>query len=198
MALAGAAPALIGTVATAQEPGEAEAKLREALRAVTLQVRTVAGERDVAVAEKVTLEARKAELEAQVKQLIADRESLEKTAATLKEKLAASEEDGASLKGSLQRSENNFKLASEVAAQKEAERAKLADQVKRLEVAIADREGKNGELYKLGNEILNRYKQHALGDAILAKEPFVGITRVKLDRLAQKYETRLYENRVRP
>ena len=59
-----------------------------------------------------------------------------------------------------------------------------------------DRELKNLELYKTGREILTRYEKFGLGDAIGAKEPFVGLSRVKLENLVQDYKSKLLNQTV--
>jgi DNA repair exonuclease SbcCD ATPase subunit len=73
----------------------------------------------------------------------------------------------------------------------EAERKRLAAQVPVLQQLVADREAKNLALYQLGDEILARYGKAGLGDALGAKEPFVGFSRVKLENLVQDYKNKL-------
>jgi hypothetical protein len=78
----------------------------------------------------------------------------------------------------------------------ESERAKLAVQVITLQRVVADRETKNLELFKAGNDILDRYEKFSLGDALSAKEPFIGITRVKLDEFVQDYKDKLSVQKI--
>ena len=63
---------------------------------------------------------------------------------------------------------------------------------------IDDREAKNLALYNLGNEILTRYEKYGLGEALAAKEPFTGVTRVKLQELVQDYRDKISDQRVTP
>jgi hypothetical protein len=67
-----------------------------------------------------------------------------------------------------------------------------------LKRKLDDRDRKNFELFKLGNEILKRYEKFGLGDALAAREPFTGITRVKLQNLVQDYQDKLADQRVKP
>jgi hypothetical protein len=67
-----------------------------------------------------------------------------------------------------------------------------------LQRTVADRETKNAELFKIGNEILNRYEKYSLGEALLAKEPFTGITRVKLETLVQDYQDKISDQKTTP
>ena len=80
----------------------------------------------------------------------------------------------------------------------ESERARLADEEIILKRKLADRETKNLELFRLGTEILRRYERFGLGDALAAREPFTGITKVKLESLVQDYEDKLVDARVKP
>jgi len=56
---------------------------------------------------------------------------------------------------------------------------------------IADQKTKNSEMYRLASEILDRHAKFSLGTAIMAREPFVGITKVKLENLVQQYDQQL-------
>jgi len=62
---------------------------------------------------------------------------------------------------------------------------------------VDDREAKNLDLYTTANEILTRYEKFSLGDALSAKEPFVGATRVKLLELVQDYKDKLMTEKTR-
>ena len=90
-----------------------------------------------------------------------------------------------------------WKMAYEqiqTAAQKsDAERSKLASESIILKRKVEDRERKNLELFRTANEILTRYEKFGLGEALGAKEPFTGITRVKLD-----YQDKIADERVKP
>jgi hypothetical protein len=80
----------------------------------------------------------------------------------------------------------------------EAERTKLADEKLVLERRVAYLEAKNVALFNLGNEILGRYEDFSLGNALSAKEPFIGVTRVKLENLVQDYQDKLLDQKAAP
>lgn len=86
----------------------------------------------------------------------------------------------------------------QLANETKAQRAQLAAQVPVLQRTVADREAKNLALYRLGGEILTRYERFGLGDAIGAKEPFTGLSRVKLENLVQGYKNALRDQAVIP
>ena len=94
--------------------------------------------------------------------------------------------------------EKDDKEYVQLAKAKEEARAQLAAQVIVLQRTIDDRETKNLALYTLGNEILTRYEKFSLGDALGAKEPFTGLSRVKLQELVQDYKDKISDQRVIP
>ncbi len=77
-------------------------------------------------------------------------------------------------------------------------RQKLAAQIIELQRLVVDRETKNLQLYQTANDILVRYEKFSLGDALAAKEPFVGITRTKLQNLVQGYQQKLAQGTTPP
>ncbi len=76
--------------------------------------------------------------------------------------------------------------------------AKLAADNLSLTRRAEDRETKNLELFRLGNEILKRYEQFTLGQVMLAKEPFIGLSRTKLENLVQDYQDKIADQRAKP
>ena len=98
---------LAAEAAWSQQPqaAAAEAKLREGLRAATLQVRTLQGERDQLAIEKAALENEKTalaeKLEALTKEAAANQEAAAKVSAALETKLDARETENAQLSASL-------------------------------------------------------------------------------------------------
>jgi chromosome segregation ATPase len=79
----------------------------------------------------------------------------------------------------------------------EAARAQLAAEAAVLQRTVEDREMKNMQLYDTANEILTRYKNFSLGDALAAKEPFVGVTRAHLQELVQDYKDKIDSEKVK-
>ena len=53
-------------------------------------------------------------------------------------------------------------------------------------------------MFKVANEILVRYERFGLGDALTAREPFTGITRVKLQSLFEDYQDKLTDQKIKP
>jgi hypothetical protein len=194
--------AFIAPVRAQEQAANAATKLREMLRATMLQLRA-------AETEKATLQAAQTEsaakekalteqVEALTRQSAADKDASDKTISDLKAKVADQEQEIVQLKGALEKWKEGYAKAADIANAKEAERAKLAGQVILLDRKVADRESKNVELFRIGNEILKRYERFGLGDALLSREPFVGITRVKLENQVQDYQDKLLDQRIKP
>lgn len=168
-----------------------DARTQQAMRNMTARLRAAETERDNLQAAKVQSDLEKKtltdRLDALTKQATADSEALKAAKAQLTER----ETENGQIKDLLQKLQQSQTQAVDVARKVEAERVKLAGQVIDLRRKIADRETKNLALYKLANEILTRYERFGLGDALAAKEPFTGISRVKLENLVQDYQDKI-------
>lgn len=206
-----AALLLTACSALAQQPaaGGAEAKLREQLRATLLQLRTAETEKANLQASHSTLEAQNktltADLDAKKKEfdkLVADSEAAQlqarKEIGELTGRLTEREADLVKHRAALEKWRLAHRQVTGVAQKKEEQRAAAAQKVIELQRTIADRERKNAELYKVGDEILTRYAKFGFGDALAAREPFTGLTRTKLEGLVQDYKDRLLDNVTTP
>ncbi|MGB8165869.1 MAG: hypothetical protein WCF18_00060 [Chthoniobacteraceae bacterium] len=193
---------LLAPTRAVDQPNPAEAKLREGLKNTMLQLRAVQG-------EKATLEATRADLEAQVAALTEKLERLEKQSTeekTAAEKRIAEQTERLvdrgnvvmKLEADLAQSQKAHQEAAALAAKKEADRGKLASEKIVLDRKVADQQAKNVKMFEVGNEILTRFEKFSLGTAIVAREPFVGLTRVKLQNLMQDYGDKLAEQKIKP
>ena len=185
----------------AAEPADTiETRLRERLRDTTLQLRDAEAAAETARAALQAAQAQSAdekqalteELQAITKEANANKLAA-KAVDNFKSQVAHQDKEIAQLKEAAE----NCKQAAELARNKEVERAKRTDEaVIELERLVADRQAKNLALYKIASEILVRYRKFGLGDAITAREPFAGITRVKLQNLVQDYQDKLLNERT--
>lgn len=187
---------------SAAESNSGETRLREALRNTLLQLRTAETERaDLQAAQAASAREKKdltAKVDALVKQGKSDRITADTTIGVLKTKVSEQDGEITRLKAAVEKWEADYKQKDEVARATEAERAKLAEAKITLERRIADQQTKNHALFKLGNEILTRYEKFGLGQALTAREPFVGITRVKLETFVQDFQDKLSDQRINP
>lgn len=177
-----------------------DARLRQALRNVTLQLRTAENDKAALQATQTALADEKKALskkfDALKNDVVAERAQNDKAMAELKAKLAAQEAEITRLKAEGEKWRASSAEAGALATSKEAERAKLSARLTSLERQNDDLRRQNLQLFRTANEILTRYEKFGLGEALLAREPFVGETRTKLENLVQGYADTLAANRA--
>jgi len=125
-----------------------------------------------------------------------DKGTLEKSIADMKSKTPDTTKALDQYGSDIQLWKTGYDQYVQFANQTEAARAKLAVEAILLRRLVDDREAKNLELYTTAGEILTRYEKFSLGDALAAKEPFVGLTRVKLQELVQDYKDKLLTEKI--
>jgi len=172
-----------------------ETKLREALRNTMLQLRDAQNQEAVLQASQAEsddkIKALTSHIEALTKQSASDKDVSEKNISELSTKVTDMAAQIARYKEALAKWESAFRQAAAVAKEKEDERSKVASQAIILQRVASQRETQNVELFKISNEILDRYEKYSLGQALLAKEPFTGIMRVKLENQVQDYQDKI-------
>ena len=192
----------LATVSAQQQPDPAVVRLRDTLKNTMLQLRTVQTDLVTLQSEKDALEAEKKTLTDQVsaltKQAIEDKDTNDKKVTDLQTKLTAAESEIAAQKAAIEKWKVALQNMTNTAQTKEAERAKLAARGIVLDRQVADQKTKNAEMYRLGSEILNRYEKFGLGEALTAREPFVGLTRVKFENLIQDYSDKIKDQKIQP
>lgn len=199
-----AALVLMGSAlpSAAQAPSPAEEKLRDALKGVTVQLRAAESEKAVAVAEKAAADQKNTELTAQVEKLSKQLALVSREKTEVQEKataiqnnlegvLAKKQEELTAYQKSLDKWRAAHSEISDIAKKKEAARAALESKSAALERNVTDLRSRNLALFATANEILDRYRKFGLGQAISAREPFTGLTRVKLQNQVQEYNTQL-------
>jgi hypothetical protein len=190
-----------------------EARLRDALRASTSQLRAAEDDRTRLQAEsaeqKKELEALKAKLAAAQAAPRPAPKTNDRELAELGRKLDAQTEAAGRLSRDLiqcqtvsrEGSEASRAAAREAARQQEEERARsgqLGARVEALAEQLNDCRARNASMYSLAGEVLTRYQKVGLREVISAREPFVGKKRVELENLAQDYEDKLRDQKVAP
>ena len=132
------------------------------------------------------------------KQSVADRSTNDKTVADLTARAADQKAAIARLEAALATAKADGEKEAARARTAEAQGVKLTAENLALQRRVADREAKNLALFMIGSEILGRYEDFSLGNALSAKEPFVGSSRAKLENLVQDYQDKLAEQRAKP
>lgn len=193
-------------VAAHAQESDMLAQLRAALRSATAQLRELQDVQAAAQAKQTELEKQNEALRQQVDTLTKqlgeqsagatktakaepDRAALDQAVADFNRRLAAQSE-------TLEKWKAAYSEAAGIARAKETERSQIASKVDGLTARATDCEAKNGELFKVGNEILDRYAQMDFSDALGAREPFIGFKRVELQNLVQDYRGKLTDQKV--
>jgi chromosome segregation ATPase len=196
-----ALPASILKAETAQ-PSAAEAELRESLRNTMLQLRTSENDKAVAQAALTESEDKNKTLTEQFektnKEKADQKIAAEKAKAELEVQVSERDKVIEQYKEVLEKAKAEIKRVTDLATTTEAQRVKLQDQSNQLSHRVTDQQTKNANMYKIANEILQRYEKFGLGDALTAREPFTGITRVKLQSLFEEYQDKIDDQRIKP
>lgn len=199
---------LAGTsLATAQEASLEEqlqaenAKLRDALRSLTIRMQAAETEAATIKASQTALEEKNARLEREVEstaqRAAADKDLAAQAMRELKAALDKRTAEATQVRTALDEWKVAYERAAEVANAKEGARLELSGRVAELEQEVSTRERNNLELYRVAVEILDRYENFALGKAVLAREPFTGLARVSLENQVQEYKEALLDHRDR-
>jgi len=188
--------------AQAPQMSPAEQKLRESLRNTMLQLRNSENDKAVLQAAQAESDEKVKNLTEQVeklsKQIVADKDAADKAAAALQGQVDERDKQIVVFKDGVAKLQVELKRVTDIANATEAKRAKLEDQVNVLNRRVADQQTKNAGMFKIANEILLRYEKFGLGDALTAREPFTGITRVKLQSLFEDYRDQLTDQKIKP
>jgi len=184
----------------AAEENGVETKLREALRNTMLKLRDAQGQVATAQAAQIAAEDKIKELAAKndslAKDLLAERNTSTNMITELKTKLDERGTVITSLQAKLEKWKKSYSELTAFTAHKEAERAKYLDKSTKLERQVANQQVKNLEMYKAGMDTLSRFEKFGLGEAILAREPFIGTTKVRLENLIQDQSDKLTDARI--
>lgn len=207
-----AAPPLL-----AQQPGDLETRLRDALRQATSRVRTLED-------DNARLAARQAELEAELarrgagggdgaaaaasadalkrrigelERLFGEREKAYQEAVdAFNVRLAEERQQALQIQEAGQRWKAAHEDAARLVRAREAERQALAAELASVTAAAAGCAARNRALFQIGSEILDRYAAVDMADVLARREPFIGTTRVALENQVQDDEDRLLDNRI--
>ena len=190
------------SLSAAEAANEGADRLRSALKDTMLQLRNAQGElAGLQANQAANADEKKAvteKYEALKKQIVADRAAADKSLATLTVQLSEQKQAIARLNEALEKAKAEGERAALATKTAEVEGSRLATENTAWARRVADREAKNLALFLVANEILSRYEEFSLGNALRAKEPFVGLTRTKLENLVQDYQDKILDPRVRP
>jgi hypothetical protein len=191
-----------------QQDGEA-ARARAALRQATTQLRDLQDQNASLLAKQSEAERDRMEF---ARKLAEDEKEIAALRLELKNSQGATDKATSQATAQLEAQKEDLakseaaymeNLAKWQAAYMEAsDTARLRDEeTKRLDASLVQLrqreqacEGMNGELYKIGNEILALYQNQSLFGVIRGTEPVTRLKRVEFEELIQKYADQLRAN----
>ena len=186
----------------AEQTAGAEVKLREALKTTMLQLRDAQAQLANLQGTQTDIEDKNKALEAKLKTLTSaadvDRLASEKAISDLKGIIPAKDGEIGKLKDELEKAKAAIEQKNSLITATEEKRRKFEERSILLDRRVADQQAKNLAIYKIGLEILGRYEKFGLGDAISAREPFIGKTRVKFENFVQDFQDKLAEQKIKP
>jgi chromosome segregation ATPase len=195
-----AALASTGAVLMGADPAPADDHLRTELRDATLQLRAAQSDLTAAQALQAATASEKEALAATVaalrKELTANQSTADKAANDLQTQMAALKVENGKLSNALEKTRSDVEKLNKDLQEAAARGAKLKSETIILTRKVSDLESRNLALFLTGNEILTRYQDFSLGTALSAKEPFVGLTRTRLENLIQDYQDKLSDQRA--
>lgn len=194
---------LAQAVALGADPAPSELdRLRSALRDVTIQLRTAQAELASAQAMLGTSEDQRKQAEARVealqKQAEAERSSSKQTIADLNQRLQTRSAENGKISTELSLARTEWTKAAGQAKAAEEECRRLSDQNAEQRKRILILQAKNTALFLTANDILTHLSDFSFGNALKAKEPFVGSARAKLETLVQDYQDKITDERDKP
>ena len=176
------------------------AKFREALKNTMLKLRDTQGQLANAQAATIAAESKVEDLTSKNKELTKDLVSERNAASTqisdLNKKISVRDGSISELQASLANWKKSYEDVTKLAAQRENQRAIFEAKSIKLERQVEDQQFRNIQMHKIGMGILDRYEKFGLGDAILAREPFTVVQRVKFQNLIQDFSEELNDARI--
>jgi chromosome segregation ATPase len=183
-------------------------RMREALRNTMLQLRDAQNQVATLQASQAASDQQNTDLKAKLdtmttqlaavsKQAADDQADSQKTIADLKSQVADQTAEVARYASAIDEWKKAYAQVTGQSKAREAARIDLAGKVIVLQRMVDDRERQNLDLFKTGNDILDRYQNFSLGDVLASKEPFIGVNRVHLQEQVQDYKDKLLDSKVR-
>ena len=190
--------ATIPSVYSAEE--DPTAKFREALKNTMLKLRDAQGQLANAQAATIAAESKVEDLtsknETLTKDLVSERNAASTQISDLNKKISVRDDSISELQASLANWKKSYEDVTKLAAQRENQRAIFEAKSIKLERQVEDQKFRNIQMHKIGMGILDRYEKFGLGDAILAREPFTAVQRVKFQNLIQDFSEELSDARI--
>jgi len=189
---------LAAAPARAQD-ASAEARLREALRNTTIELRAL---QDSQAALTAQLDQMKQERDALKQQLDAAKNAppvADPQVAQLRDAVAALQQQNGALQTGLQKWQTGYQQAADLARAKDSESRQLSGQLTQQSSRLQACTAANGKLIAVANDILHLYRTQSFRSLLVGSyEPLLGFKKVELENLVQDYEDKIEDQRLQP
>ncbi len=121
---------------------------------------------------------------------------LQEQAQSLEMKLKQTDEAFAKTKGELQATERTNKDLNLELKKTKTEKQSLTTELKRTTRDLGQCSSNNAALCTIAGELVKKYKNKGIGDALLEKEPLTQFKKVELEQLTQKYRDEIEQLQI--
>jgi chromosome segregation ATPase len=173
--------------ASARPDPATEARLRDALRTATTQLRALEDEKGRWQASEASL---KKELDT-LRSRPLPRDGGDRKVADLQKRLSEQADLTSRAKAALEQCQAASRDADASARALELERTRLAAEATRLQERLTAAESRADRMYRVGNEILDWIDALGPGAVCDAREPLLGLKRVELENASQDFRDKL-------
>jgi len=167
-------------------------RLREALRQAIAQTRTLEDERTALQGKLSSAERDKTNLKAQIEAAQAETKKAQKQ---YRDAVDEFNNRLAERDATLDKWKSAYEEAANVARTKEAERAKFETEATACEASVKSCRSKNTQLVKIGRQLLRRNADIHFGDKLVAREPVIGVGRVRVQNELQDYTDKILDQK---
>ena len=185
----------VGGSAQQDNDNSPEARLREALRRSTVDLRALQDGQAVLQANLDQATQQRDQLQKQVDALtskLAEPPPPDLELARLRTEAQALRDQNAALQSALQKVQRAYQDAAQQARAKQTEAEQLGQRLKVSEAKLGIATTENGKLVGVANDILHLYRTQDFRSLLLASyEPLLGLKQVELENTVQDYEDRI-------
>lgn len=191
----------VAAPASAQQRSDAEDRLRDMLRQTTIELRDAQSQNVELRAKIDELNAKGAATAASAPRANVDTAALRRAqseAEQLRTALAEARHAIEERDQALAQWQQAYGQAEQLARTRDGDAKRLDELQQTLTQRVNACERDNAQLVDVAEEVLEKYRNKGVWDAMRDAEPLTGIHRVQLETLAQKYHARILDLQAKP
>lgn len=186
----------VGSSFAADKPGkDASRRLQQQLHAAEQEKTKLVQKVADAEGQLKEMETKVADVQRQNDAASGRAARLGKELAAMKEQAATNRTEQAALMAKLADTERKL---SELKLAFGTEKQQLDSVVSRQKTALAGCSERNARMYKLGNELLDKYEEKSCFASVLQAEPFTGLKRAQIEKMVEEDREKLDKDQLIP